>query len=334
MKQSITMTKEEQMEELRPGSLWFAPKTGKLQMVLFVSNLNSPERFRERNPSQVVFQTHNNAIVTIPTERFLAGHEFYQYHPEATAILELIEQGKFSNALELQEATEEAEEIAAQDLRANDNEPEDSQERDLPSLLNPIDIEFLTSNEDTRREPILASSEVSKLVTSITQVPVIMDVNGSMVHNGTHVTITFSAQEEEAKAILDSLFDPESALQHYGAFVLNGEIIEPDAYVGITELVNRAGRFFQANFIVLPSSPIEEEEPVQEEVVPERPKSFADLAADLKRAQEAEAKLEQVEATVPAAETEVPAPAPATSIVGTPVATNVIVGTVPTNPTV
>lgn len=273
----------EKYEMLTSGSNWFNPRTQKLVTVLFVTNEEVNAKFAEQNPSQVVFLTATNAVISVQVEKFLSAHEFYNIQPEVETLVEKLLSGEYDLGASVNN-----------DDRDTDTDEDDGE---VPvhraSLARNVDIVFHTVEGDTRREPLLTNDYMLPLISEVKSEPIVIHRDGNLYSAGVRHSLVFMDTAPELFDLLADAFDPASSSQNYAGFTLNGETVEIDTFLGLTRSVNRAGAQIIVNVAQIDEGD-EDEAQVEELEVPEeveepaKPKSFAELAAELhKRAEEA-----------------------------------------------
>lgn len=291
------MEYQEKLEELTSGSNWVNGRTESVVTVLFVTNENVSPKFAEANPPQVVFLTQRGAVISVEVDKFIKAHDFYNVQPELERVLELVRSGNYMEALEAQEELEESSiSIEDDDEEVSEDELESQADERIygAKLARDIDIQFMTVEGDTRREPLMTDDLLRPLLLRVSATPIVVhrDDTGLAMVGSTYV-LTFQNNDPNLAELISSAFDPESVCKHYAGFTIDGRLVEIDTVLGLYTEQNRAGSVLNlhlASLDVDDASGDQEEEQQEEQVEDEKPKSFTDLAAELHRAREEAAR--------------------------------------------
>lgn len=238
-------------ELLTAGSTWFNGRSNKLVTVLLLTNQNVGPNFLAANPAQVVFLTDKGAVISQNVEHFLNKHTFFNVLPDVeTAVTKLIS-GDYSeddggDAEQTQEAPKAIDAAAV-----------------AKAVAVPLDLTFLTLEDDERPDSKVTSKALVKEVISIDQSPVIVNRDGGIVMAGTTFAITLRGWSEKSEHLVQSLFDPLGSSKHFAGLAI-GDNVSPVTFLGTTVSQDSTGKHLVINLASL-----EEEDAADEEAAGE-----------------------------------------------------------------
>lgn len=272
---------EEALELLTPGSNWFNTRNNKLVTALCLTNVggNFSPAFLEANPSQVVFITETGLTMSTTIEKFLKFHTFYNINGAAEELLVKLLELPNENQQDPEPESTQAAKVTAEDVAGV--------KQYQAKLSTPIDIQFLTTDDDKRRPALLSSDELKAELLSVETEPIIVDRNGGLSNVGIRYALVFNNPADFDK-VVDSAFSPSSPTATYAGFYLGGELVQIDAYLGTSVRRSRAGSNLIVHLAQLEEEEAETEDTAEEVILEgepapaaDAPKDFSALAATL-----------------------------------------------------
>lgn len=247
------MDQHDSQDLLTSGSTWFNGNTNKLVTVLVLTNQGVGPKFLAANPAQVVFITDKGIVISQNVEHFLKKHTFFNVLPEVENVITKLLAGDYSED-SAEEGDAEVEQEAA---------PEAPKAIDAAAVAKaaavPLDLTFLTLEDDDRADSKVTSKALVKEVISLDQSPVIVNKDGGIVMAGSMFSITLRGWSEKSEQLVQTLFDPLGATKHFAGLAI-GDNVSPVTFLGTTVSQDSTGKHLVINLASL-----EEEDEAQEE---------------------------------------------------------------------